>query len=114
MSPDEIVFSPSAERELKKLDKTNQDLVFSTLQDWQEGNKEIKLEKLKGYPKFYRMKAGRDLRVIFHPITTSRIVILVIRDRKSAYRGLNSLHRKLETYLQIVEQEAIGALANTR
>lgn len=114
MSPDEIIFAPASEREVKKLNKTNKELVFSTLESWQDGSKSINLEKLKGYPKFYRIKIGQNLRLIFHPITTSRIVVLVVRDRKSAYRGLNQLHGKLESFLNNIENEAIQALANAR
>lgn len=114
MSSTEIIFSPSAERELKKLSKDKQKAVLKTLKVLQDGLSTLEIEKIKGHPRFFRVKAGQDMRIIYHPMTTSRVVILVIRDRKSAYRGLDSLGHKLEATLHSMERSARVALGLPR
>lgn len=106
MSPIEVIFSPAAERDIKKLTKENQKVVLNTLRKFREGSGTIDMEKLQGHPDFYRFKAGKDLRVIFHPMAKGRVVLLVIRDRKEAYRGLDALEYKLEAALCRIEEDA--------
>lgn len=110
MSPTEIIFSPSAEREIKKLTRDRQKDVFGALRKMKDSSGLVEIEKIRGHPNFYRIKAGRNMRIIYHPLTGSRLVILVIRDRKAAYRGLNTLDEKLETALLHIEAEATMAV----
>ncbi|KQZ25825.1 hypothetical protein ASD50_20590 [Mesorhizobium sp. Root552] len=106
----DIVFSPAAERELKKLPTDRQRDVFRALRKLGDSSESLEIEKIKGHPSFFRIKAGKDMRVIYHNLTQGRIVVLVIRDRKEAYRGLNDLHNKLEATLHRIEAEAKSAL----
>lgn len=110
MSPSEVIFSPAAERDIKKLSKERQKDVFAALRKLRDGTETLEIEKIKGHPSFFRVKAGRDMRVIYHPLNASRIVVLVIRDRKEAYRGLSHLDKKLEATLHKMEADARTAL----
>lgn len=105
MSPKEVIFSPAAERELKKLTKQRQIDVIKALKKLQHG-KIADIEKIQGQPSFFRIKAGREMRVIYHPLSPNRYVVLVVRDRKEAYRGLNELSNKLEATLSHIEAVA--------
>lgn len=96
LPPKEYVFSPNAERELKKLEKRDQKRVFRTLRDWREGKLAPQIEKIKSQPDFYRVRAG-DFRLVYYPLTGSRLVILLIRDRKNAYKNLGDLSAMLKT-----------------
>lgn len=106
----QLIFSPAAEREIKKLPKDRQKDVFDALKKLRDGSETLEIEKIKGHPSFFRIKAGKDMRVIYHPLNATRTVILVIRDRKEAYRGLGGLHQKLEATLHRMEREARASL----
>lgn len=82
---------------------------MALLRKMRDGSDTLAIEKIKGHPSFFRIK-GRDMRVIYHPLTASRIVVLVIRDRKEAYRGLGGLNNKLEAALHRMEAEAKSSL----
>lgn len=110
MSSSQIIFAPAAEREIKKLSRERQRDVLAALRKLQNATDTLEIEKIKGYPSFFRIKAGRDMRVIYHHLNATRLVVLVIRDRKEAYRGLNNLNAKLEAALHHVEQEAKSVL----
>jgi mRNA interferase RelE/StbE len=110
MKPAEIIFSPAAERDLKKLIKERQKDVFDALKRLRDGSETLEIEKIKGHPSFFRIKAGSEMRVIFHPITASRVVVLVVRDRKEAYRGLGGLDGKLQAALHRAEDKAMRSL----
>ena len=113
MSSVQIIFAPSAERELKKLTRVRQTEVILLLRKMRDGSDTLSIEKNKGHPSFFRIK-GKDMRVIYHPLTGTRIVILVIQDRKEAYRGLNDLNSKLEAALHRIEEEATLSLRARR
>lgn len=106
----EIIFAPAAEREIKKLTKERQKDVFAALRRLQDGSETLEIEKIKGHPSFFRIKAGSEMRVIYHPLTANRMVVLVIRDRKEAYRGLGDLGGKLQAALQRAETVALRSL----
>lgn len=110
MSPIEVVIAPAAEREIKKLCKDQKACIFDTLEELESGHAMACKEKLQGYPDFYRVKSGKSFRIIFHPIKSDRVVILVVRHRKDAYRGLNTLNNKLETTLARLEINALQAI----
>jgi mRNA interferase RelE/StbE len=110
MKPAEIIFSPAAERELKKLTRERQKDVLDALKRLRDSSETLEIEKIKGHPSFFRIKAGTEMRVIFHPLTATRVVVLVIRDRKEAYRGLGSLDGKLQAALHRVQDNAMRSL----
>jgi mRNA-degrading endonuclease RelE of RelBE toxin-antitoxin system len=110
MKSTDIIFAPSSERELKKLAKDRQKDVIAALRRLCDGSETLEIEKIKGHPSFFRLKAGRDMRVIYHPLSGTRIVVLVIRDRKEAYRGLGDLGGKLQAALHKAESVALRTL----
>lgn len=110
MASTDIIFAPAAERELKKLTKERQKDVFAALRRLRDSSETLEIEKIKGHPSFFRIKAGSEMRVIYHPITASRFVVLVIRDRKEAYRGLGDLNGKLQAALHRAKDDALRAI----
>lgn len=96
MASREVIFSPQAERDIKGLSKQNQKLAISALENWALGKGKSETEKIKSQPDFYRLKAG-CLRLFYYPLSSGRVVVLMIRDRKDAYRNLDALPARLET-----------------
>lgn len=106
MSPKEIIFSPNAEKEMKRLQRIDQKLVLGALQKFGAGDGRQNVEKIKANPCFFRLKAG-NFRLVYYPLSPERVVLLLIRDRKEAYRNLGDLDKRLETAirkLKIVNQ----------
>ena len=99
MAPKEIIFSPNAEKEIKKLSKQDQSLVLDALKKWRDGKTKPNIEKIKSQPDFFRLKAGH-FRLVYYPLSPERVVLLLIRNRKDAYQGLSSLPTKLDTALR--------------
>lgn len=99
LPPKDIVFSPNAERELKKLTRDEQSKVFDALEKWRSGDAKLDIEKIKSQPRFYRLKAAH-LRIIYYPLSAERVVLLVIKDRKDSYKGLGDLSQKLDTAIR--------------
>lgn len=106
----EVIFAPAAEREIKKLTKERQQDVLAALRRLRDGSETLEIEKIKGHPSFFRLKAGSEMRVIYHPLQPNRVVVLVIRDRKEAYRGLGDLDGKLQAALHRVQNDALRSL----
>jgi mRNA interferase RelE/StbE len=106
----EIVFSPAARREIKKLTREIQRLVFDTLESLQKTPRPRGVEKIQGHPDFFRVKAGREHRIIYHIFRERLLVVLVIRDRKDAYKGLDDLDGKLGAALSAIEEDALSRL----
>ena len=104
MSSTEIVIAPAARREIKKLCKKQQLQVISLLRTIEQGSETLSIEKIKGQPSFFRARIG-NMRVIYTYISANRVVILVVRDRKKAYRGLSDLDQKLCTALHEIGEE---------
>lgn len=96
MPPNDIVFAPNAERELKKLSRDKQKRIFRGLREWCDGETVPDIEKIQSQPDFLRVRVG-DFRLIYYPLTSDRALILVIRDRKNAYRNLGDLSIMLKT-----------------
>ena len=94
MSPKQVVVSPSAEKELKRLQKKDLKLAIKTLDKLESGSGCLEIEKIKSHPAFFRIKAG-NLRMVYYPLTSGRVVLLLVRDRKDAYRGLDALDSRL-------------------
>lgn len=94
----EVVVAPSAERELRKLERPIQALVFRTLDDLSRDPLPRGVKKLHGGP-YFRIRAGRDHRIVYTIHEGRLVVVLVIRDRKDAYRGPDALGEKLRAAL---------------
>lgn len=109
MSPKQIIISPNAEKEIKKLQKNDQKLVFKHLARLENGTSNLCVEKIKSHPAFYRIKAAH-LRLIYYPLSMQRVVLLLVRNRKDAYKGLNSIDQRLETAITNIEKRSIEAL----
>lgn len=109
MTPREVVFGPSAEKEIKKLNKRDQLTVLRYLERFESGEGLLDVEKIRSHPDFFRLKAG-NFRLVYYPLSSERIVLLVIRNRKDAYKGLNSLDSRLETALSVIDNRARSVL----
>ncbi|MBZ0163413.1 MAG: type II toxin-antitoxin system RelE/ParE family toxin [Notoacmeibacter sp.] len=109
----EIVFAPAAKRELKKLTKDDQRKIVKAIEALPSDPRPRGVEKVKGHPKFYRIKAGGDHRVVYHIIQERLIVILVIRNRKDAYKTVGNLDNKLNAALLEIEEEVRSALGHS-
>lgn len=94
--PIEIVISPSAERDLRKLDKQAFKVVAKAIDLLENESRPRGVEKIQGHPGFFRIRAG-DFRIVFYPTTPTRTVVLVVADRKDAYKGVGDLEGKLRS-----------------
>ncbi|WP_371229386.1 type II toxin-antitoxin system RelE family toxin [Roseovarius sp. 2305UL8-3] len=99
MDPKEIIFSPEAERAIKKLSKQDQRTVWGALNKLRSGDDNLQIEKIKANPAFYRTRVAH-LRVIYYPLSRGRVVLLLIGDRKAIYRKIANLDQKLVTALR--------------
>lgn len=107
MSSTVVVISPAAKRQIKKLTKDRQKQTVELLRALENGSETLAIEKIKGHPSFFRIRRG-DMRVVYHYLTRNRVVILVVRDRKDAYRGLDDLKQKLFTALKEIGEQQAG------
>lgn len=96
MSRKQVIFSPNAEKEIKRLSKHDQRLVMGALKAFSVGDGKPQIEKIKSQPSFYRLRVG-NFRIIYYPLSPERVVLLLIRDRKTAYKGLGDLGERLNT-----------------
>ena len=88
------VANPAA-REIKKLTKTAQAQVITAINGLAHNPTPNGIEKLQARPGFFRLRSG-DFRIIYHVKRDSKlVVILVVRDRKDAIKGLEDLDGKL-------------------
>lgn len=99
MQPEEVIFSPNAEKEIKKLTKQDQKRVLETLKRWRAGDKRVDIEKLRSQPDFFRIKI-QGIRIVYYPLNSGRVVLLLIRDRKGVYRALAGLPERLDVAMR--------------
>jgi mRNA-degrading endonuclease RelE of RelBE toxin-antitoxin system len=92
--PIEVVISPSAERELRKLSAQALKVVAKAIDQLEIEIRPRGVEKIQGHPGFFRIRAG-DFRVVFYPMSDARSVVLVIADRKDAYKNVGDLEKRL-------------------
>jgi len=88
-----VEVGPAARRQLKKLPKAAQKSTISAIEKLADDPRPRGVEKIQGYPNFYRIAVG-SFRIIHH-IKGNTVVVVVVRDRKDAYRGLDDLDTKL-------------------
>lgn len=87
-----VELTKSAAKEIKKLQRDDQKRVVKALGDLRSTPRPRGVEKLKENPSFYRIKVGRDLRIVYLVADEERLVVIaLIRDRKDAYRGIADL-----------------------
>ena len=99
MTPKEVIFSPEAERAIKKLTQQEQKIAMGALRKLRSGEGKLLIEKIKTQPSFFRLKVAH-IRIIYYPLTKERVVLLLIGDRKSIYRKIANLDQRLETALK--------------
>ncbi len=110
MSPKEVIFGPSAEKEMKKLQKRDLKAIFKTLDRLESGEGQLNIEKIKTCPNYYRIKTG-DFRIIYYPLSIERVVVLLVRNRKDAYKGLKILDGRLQRALATIHDAAVIQIA---
>lgn len=116
MASYQVWIAKPACREIKKLIKSAQVQVAATISKLSDNPLLPGTEKLQGRPSFFRIRSG-DFRIIYSVRSEPRIVIiLVVRDRKDAFKGLEELDAKLATALtevaeSILENATVGGSA---
>lgn len=98
---------PAARREIKKLTQEVQFKVICGLEKLKENARPKGVEKLQGYPCFFRMVVD-DHRIIYH-VRGDVVIVLVVRDRKNAYKSLGSLDHKLFAAVEEIASVARGS-----
>lgn len=83
-----VIFSPRAEKELKKISKFDQIAVVSKIQSLKAGEN-IVSEKLSGYKDIFRFRVGH-YRIVYKKFS-DKIYIILIRHRKDVYKLLKDL-----------------------
>lgn len=87
-----VELTKSAAKDIKKLQRHDQQKVLDKLDELACTPRPRGVEKLKENPSFYRTKVGRDLRLVYMVEDAKRLVIVaLVRDRKDAYRGIADL-----------------------
>lgn len=98
MEPLEIVVAPTAQRDLKNLDRRTLRRVLSRIKDLGLTPRPHGVEKLQANPAFLRVRVGNH-RIVYHVFQERLVVILLIRDRKEVYRGIGDLDSRLNSAL---------------
>lgn len=101
----EIHISPAAKREIKKLTKQAQKVIIEALQGLAACPRPRGVEKITDRPDFLRIPAGRNHRIIYHIRGNNLVIVLVVRDRKDAYKGLDALDAKLAAAISAIAEE---------
>ncbi|MEK7550591.1 MAG: type II toxin-antitoxin system RelE/ParE family toxin [Patescibacteria group bacterium] len=83
-----IIFSPLAEKQLKKLSKIAQIGVARKVRSFSEGNFS-NTQKLTGYKNLFRTRVG-NYRIVFRQLSDS-VYIIILGHRKEIYRLLERL-----------------------
>lgn len=88
----DVKLTPRAEKEIVGLPKADQRKVVRKLDALATTPRPPGVEKLKENPAFWRIKAGKNHRIVYTILDKERLVIVaVVRNRKDAYRGLSKL-----------------------
>jgi mRNA interferase RelE/StbE len=100
-----------ATKQIKHLEKRAQRAVLKALERLERNPRPPKSEKIGGHPPFRRIRAG-DFRIIY-AIEDLTVIVLHVRDRKDAYKGLDNLSPQLATALIELAESTIEALPTT-
>tara|TARA_R110000744_G_scaffold125730_15_gene231915 strand:- start:65873 stop:66205 length:333 start_codon:yes stop_codon:yes gene_type:complete len=95
----DISIARAAHKELSRLPKGAQEKIVSALEKLADDPRPRGLEKIRGRPDYFRIRAG-GYRIIYHIFQEAVIIILVVRDRKHAYdkvvlEGLDARRRQI-------------------
>lgn len=102
MEPLSVVISNPAKREIKKMNKEQQRIVVAALKKLETDPRPRGMEKLKGRPDFLRIRAGA-VRLVYTIINNQLVLLLLVRDRKDAYKNLDGLEERLKGALKQIE-----------
>lgn len=101
----------SAKKELKALPKAEQKKIVDTLEVLGITPRPSGAEKLRANPAFMRLRCG-DYRVIYAVRDRERCcVVVLIRNRRDAFKGLSSLDAKLAHTLTAVTDKFLESAA---
>lgn len=81
-----VVFSPLAEKQLKKFPKVTQILIAKKVRQIRDQNAITSVEILAGYKGMYRIRIG-DYRLVFRKYT-DRIYFILVAHRREVYKLL--------------------------
>jgi mRNA interferase RelE/StbE len=86
-----IELRPSAARDIRRLDKSTQIKVVGAIERLSAEPRPSGVKKLAGGDKLYRIKVGKDHRVVYQ-IDDNQLTVLVLAagDRKDIYRSVTS------------------------
>jgi mRNA interferase RelE/StbE len=103
-----VLIANAAKRELKKLTKQAQADVVRAISRLAKNPRPRGVEKLQGYPAYYRLR--RDPYRVVYTIRPDilAVIVLVIRDRKDAFKGLGRLDDRLAHALSILSRNVVG------
>lgn len=94
MQQHQVLVGKSAEREICKLIPQVQQQIADAIEALGSDPRPPNSEKLKANPQFRRVRVG-NFRVIYAIRNPSTVLVLVVRDRKDAFRGLEEIDMKL-------------------
>jgi mRNA interferase RelE/StbE len=86
-----IEVRPSAAKEIRRLDKSTQKKVVGALEGLSAEPRPNGVKKLAGRNDLYRIKVGKDYRIVYQ-IEDDQLIVLVLAagNRKDIYRSLTS------------------------
>ncbi len=85
----DIIISPLAQKQLKKLPKLIQFSVASIVRNFSIDNKTSNIKLLKGYKNIYRIRIG-NYRIVYRN-NDKKVYIILISHRKEAYLHLKRI-----------------------
>lgn len=102
-----VEIAPEAEENVTRLPNSAQKKIIKALEKLTKAKRPAGVEKLGGYPQFYRLRAG-EYRIIYAITEDEKlVVVLIVRHRKDVYRNLSNLGNKLVTVLTDIAENAI-------
>ncbi len=85
----EVVFTPGAKKDIKKLRKVSQIIILEKLKKLEVTTKGINIEKMGGFKNTFRIRVG-NFRIVYRKIGDKFYVVLV-GHRKDVYDRLKRL-----------------------
>lgn len=83
-----LIFSPLAEKQLKKISKVAQIALANKVRNLQQGNF-TNTKRLTGYKNFFRSRVG-NYRIVFKQ-SSETIYVVILGHRKEVYKILNRI-----------------------
>lgn len=102
-----VEIAPEAEESVTRFPNSAQKKIIKALEKLTKAKRPAGVEKLSGYPQFYRLRAG-EYRIIYAITEDEKlVVVLIVRHRKDVYRNLSNLGNKLITALTNIAESAV-------